>query len=80
VHDDDVDPDELQEQDVTNEALLQRRVDHRAAAVLDHERAPMEAPDVRQCFLQHLGLLNQLFHICSQAPGRGKTASILAKE
>ena len=48
VDDDGIHPDELQHHDVAGEAGLQRRLDHRVAAVLDDDRLVVEALDVRQ--------------------------------
>ncbi len=46
VDDDRVQPDVLEQHDVARELLAQRRVLHRGAAVLDHDRLAVELPDV----------------------------------
>ena len=48
VHHDRVQPDVLQQHHVARELLAQRLVLHRRAAVLDHDRAAVELPDVGQ--------------------------------
>jgi hypothetical protein len=48
VHDHRVHADVLKEHHIARELLLQLRVGHRGAAVLDHDRLPVELPDVRE--------------------------------
>ena len=48
VHHDRVDPDVLEQHHVAGELLLELRVGHRRAAVLDHHRLAVELADVRQ--------------------------------
>ena len=60
VHDDRVHPHVLQEHDVAREVLLQRVVDHRRAAVLDHHRLPVELADVRQRLEKCFDVAHQL--------------------
>ena len=48
VDDHRVHADVLEQHDVAREVLLQRGVDHRRAAVLDHDRAAVELADVRE--------------------------------
>ena len=48
VHHHRVHADVLEEHHVARELLLQLRVDHRGAAVLDHDRLTVELPDVRE--------------------------------
>ena len=48
VDDHRVHSDVLEEDDVGGEGLAQLLVAHRGAAVLDHDRAPVELPDVRE--------------------------------
>ena len=48
VDDDRVHADVLEQHDVAREVLAQRRVLHRRAAVLDHDRLAVELPDVRE--------------------------------
>ena len=48
VDDDRVHPDVLEEDDVARERLAELLVTHRGAAVLDHDRAAVELPDVGQ--------------------------------
>src|SRR3954451_6114232 len=46
VHDDRVDPDVLEQDDVARELLAQRRILHRRPAVFDHDRLAVELADV----------------------------------
>src|SRR3954447_11612455 len=48
VDDDRVQADVLEQHHVAGEVLAQRRVGHRRAAVLDHDRPAVELPDVRE--------------------------------
>jgi hypothetical protein len=48
VDDDGIHPDVLEQHHVPREVLLQPRVGHRGAAVLDHHGLAVELPDVRQ--------------------------------
>ena len=48
VDDDRVHSDVLEQHDIAREVLAQRLVDHRRAAVLDHDRLAVELPDVGQ--------------------------------
>src|SRR5262249_29620195 len=57
VHDHGIDPDEVQEDDVERERLLEIRLLHGAAAVLDDDGLPAELPDVRERLQQDLDAL-----------------------
>ena len=54
VHDHRVEADVLEQHDVGRERLAQPLLAHRGAAVLDHDRAAVELPDVRQRLEQRL--------------------------
>jgi hypothetical protein len=55
VDHDRIDADQFHQHDVAGEALVQRRVDHRVAAELDHDRASGETLDVRQRLREDAG-------------------------
>ena len=57
VHHDRVQADQLEQHDVFREVLLQRRLGHRVAAVLDDDGLAVELADVRQRLRQDLGLV-----------------------
>ena len=56
MHDDRPHSDELQKHDIVREAFLQRLLCHRIAAVLDDDRATVEAADVGKRLGQDFGL------------------------
>ena len=54
--------DVLHEHDVAGEAVAQVRVDHGVAPVLHDEDLAVEAPDVRQRFVEVGGLFDEFLH------------------
>ena len=52
----------LQQDHVGGEPFFQRRIGHRFAAVLDHDRLAREGPDIGKGFHQHVRFLDQLVH------------------
>src|SRR5215204_1622559 len=61
VHDDRVHPDVLEEHDVARELLPQLGLDHRRAAVLDHQRLAVELPDVRERLEQRCDVSHDVY-------------------
>ncbi len=57
VHHHRVEPDKLQQGDVTREILLELVVHHGVTTVLDHDGHPRKAPDIRQRFDEYAGNL-----------------------
>ena len=57
VHHHRIEADQLEQHHVLGKVLLQRRIGHRVAAVLDDDGLAVEASDVRQRLRQQLGLL-----------------------
>ncbi len=73
VNHDRVHADQLQQHHVLGEILLQRRVGHRVAAVLDDQRLAVELADVGQRLRQDLGLLarGDVGHVGEVGGGHG---------
>jgi starch synthase len=62
VNHDHADPDVAQQADIAREALLERRVDHGMASILDDEGALVEAPDVGQGFVEYTRFVDEFVH------------------
>src|SRR5208282_1248944 len=69
VHDDRVDPDQVEQHDFLRKALAQFFGLHRVAAAFDHHRLAAKTPNVGQRFDEHAGsIVDGLFHALATSP------------